>query len=1832
MEPEGASGTAGQGGQDDDTPQEESPPIEGTVEGTGEEQPHPFWSERATEEFRLRQARPLGLAEYDDRSLEPDYAASDTVRSGGYRSVEAASVRAQSPLPLGSEQRPAGTSQGRVSSSVPSVSSRSRSPAREDFISMRELVSFGGAIASLAEEQRYTQQRLARVEEARSGSNSSMLTGREDNDSAAARVGDLGVGPQYYRIGDKDRDEPRDLGSGLLGLEDWVQAPMRLEDIPQEMTLVGPVGVPESFHPAGREVPAQASYIGSAHPEVSAQVQGIGLAHPEVSAQVQGIGLAHPEVSAQVQGIGSAHREVSMQGVCSARHEVSAQVQGIGSAHREVSMQGIGLTRPEVSAQVQGIGSAHREVSAQVQGISSAHREVSAQVQGIGSAPQTNPFGSLVHREGSAYVGVSAPGGQAGTSQASGVGTFTAGATLFGGHVREGLSRGMETGFGLQPQHVARNQGLGMQSQLHEVRLDPKEQTPGGMSIGQEVVVWVDGLPRLARVGPRGLEVVGSGVNPFTESGGNPFVPAAPASPLPPPPPPRYSPNPPLRFSPVTPNGTRIPKGPPPSDCMEWPDWTRPMGEVGSMLGATVSPPPLPPNMREATGPKEGSAYDKPEEPSRSVTELPELQAFTPQEGSVQAGDWITQLSPVIGTMSATSSVWWTDVLREAYHLYNNWLAADPVQRLSIKAEASCSLSPSPRHVLIEQRLTVLLMRAVPAEIRAELVAVRAMSSLAVIVAVLCRYQPGGPNERANVLAFLVAPERPASIEAGVATCRRWLRQLQRAKELGLMLPDATLLIKGADSLLGPVLTKSQQASFRLNSFRNEKKLDYAPAFDAIVAFGQLILAEYELLQHSEPGEPKKPKLSKAQEGEDPGNPKGGKGKTSKGGSSSEHSGTKGGKGAPNQGTTPYAGKESGKNPCKYWCVTDMGCTKAARCPDFHSKELLKGTNRCWVCSSTQHRKQDCPRLSKESPTEPAAKPKAEPKVKVTKDEAAQPALAPSAQQILNDTAALLKNLRISKVGDGQDGARALLDSGATACMRTALPLEVQGLPQRTVQLAQGQVHLRVNAGGTLLTVEEVDPIVSLHKLCQIGYRVSWSRDGGCRVKAPGRPALRVYVDGGCPEVDRHTGLGLIREIEEFHERKARAVRSLRVSEEGVSQEVSLKEALKALPVDPTLAMKWLSQRFPSLPVEVLARVPVAASYEADRVAWNRRQRRSWQRSQALALRLFSGPDKKFWDLPRSNAHCISVDIQENILDDQTYAFLQSLALTGKVAAVFGGPPCRTFSLARYMPPDLPRPLRGRSPDTQWGFDDLTPSEREAVQTDGVLLFRMIWLYVIAEAVAEELHLPKPFMGLEQPKDPQLWVRPQEMGFEPPPEGFASCWALDAIKDLIKEKGFFLWHFDQGPLGHEKRKPTTIMANIPPPPDVLVTGPGHGVATAPSSDVRSASGPWPSASWSAWAPGLKVIMKREVLTAVDSWTSVKCRTLRDQENFLRHVVQGHMDFRRDCAACLAGAARGARHDRKSVHDAWVLHVDLMGPFAEGADEHGKVRYVLTGVLTLPDFTKVSQAVQQSEDIASNPVDAIERHHADEASSKRELASPGASVYGQIPLSTLGPPVSWSSDDEYEGYEPSEPGEGEDVMALKEDPEEPPTLEVDDRAAERANQRWIAAATALQLRECPVLEVPLIRTLPDKSQQTVAQGLAAMMANLNYEGFMVRKLHSDRGREFNNGVVQRLCRQRDVYQTFTQGDDPKQNGRVESYHARLKGRTRTLLKAVSGGWGLAVCHADCPSSHVLQGFASVRADPMCSIAVWDQGQGSHPCLGKGAVVRSRTGCHCVSSIH
>ena len=101
---------------------------------------------------------------------------------------------------------------------------------------MRELLlTSGGAIANLAEEQRNTQRRLARVEEIRSASDSSMRTGREATDNESGHNERSGVthDTQFCALADEGETEDRSLRTGMLPVEDWVQESVNLRDVPE---------------------------------------------------------------------------------------------------------------------------------------------------------------------------------------------------------------------------------------------------------------------------------------------------------------------------------------------------------------------------------------------------------------------------------------------------------------------------------------------------------------------------------------------------------------------------------------------------------------------------------------------------------------------------------------------------------------------------------------------------------------------------------------------------------------------------------------------------------------------------------------------------------------------------------------------------------------------------------------------------------------------------------------------------------------------------------------------------------------------------------------------------------------------------------------------------------------------------------------------------------------------------------------------------------------------------------------------------------------------------------------------------------------------------------------------------------------------------------------------------------------------------------------------------------------------------------------------------------------------------------------------------------------
>ena len=111
-----------------------------------------------------------------------------------------------------------------------------------------------------------------------------------------------------------------------------------------------------------------------------------------------------------------------------------------------------------------------------------------------------------------------------------------------------------------------------------------------------------------------------------------------------------------------------------------------------------------------------------------------------------------------------------------------------------------------------------------------------------------------------------------------------------------------------------------------------------------------------------------------------------------------------------------------------------------------------------------------------------------------------------------------LSAIKLRKMDAGRHST-VLLDGGATNCLRRARSdQEYQQAEPVQVSLASGSVSMRQSpVSRTLLVKEEVQPIVPLSDLINIGVSIEWN-DRGCKMKHAGR-ILPVYLDEGCPVI-----------------------------------------------------------------------------------------------------------------------------------------------------------------------------------------------------------------------------------------------------------------------------------------------------------------------------------------------------------------------------------------------------------------------------------------------------------------------------------------------------------------------------------------------------------------------------------------------------------------------------------------------------------------------------------------------------------------------------------------
>ena len=347
------------------------------------------------------------------------------------------------------------------------------------------------------------------------------------------------------------------------------------------------------------------------------------------------------------------------------------------------------------------------------------------------------------------------------------------------------------------------------------------------------------------------------------------------------------------------------------------------------------------------------------------------------------------------------------------------------------------------------------------------------------------------------------------------------------------------------------------------------------------------------------------------------------------------------------------------------------------------------------------------------------------------------------------------------------------------------------------------------DTGVMVSTNLNVEPIVPLGMMAQRGCKIQW-KGGKIKVFHPLRGELPVQVLSGCPQIPKTLAMEL---IQEFEQRQGRICAAKILLEQHPQKEMEWLQAL--VEGHPAL------QDLPSYVKEALLCEP---GDWADLPA-NRHQRKRFKQKGGFLLHLYAG-EKEGYTLQAAaeaqglKGQLLEVDVKrgenhEMAAPEATaYRGLLRAALDGALLGVIGGPNCRSRSVLRHYPG--PPPLR--SWEHEWGLPTLTNDQARQCQEDDILLWRQVFLYLIADLVRkaketrrgekEQKELPeRTIFLLEQPADP-VDYKPECVSF----------WRTKGWEALKKAADLDLLHVNQGDFQPWKEgapvKPTSLGTNL----------------------------------------------------------------------------------------------------------------------------------------------------------------------------------------------------------------------------------------------------------------------------------------------------------------------------------------------------------------------------------------------------------------------------------
>ena len=1171
---------------------------------------------------------------------------------------------------------------------------------------------------------------------------------------------------------------------------------------------------------------------------------------------------------------------------------------------------------------------------------------------------------------------------------------------------------------------------------------------------------------------------------------------------------------------------------------------------------------------------------DSPEVVKTAVTTLPTLDSPEGDQCGLVFQDWMVQITTAMQDLSTSSGVWWESVKEVVLKAYTRWLAASPIERLGIEPAGSQDLT-SGRYVRVNARSCAMVLQAIPEAIKVDLIARRATQSMpSLLFRLYTVYQPGGAGERSVILQRLQGGEKPSTVVECLRQLRAWPRWVQRCQDMGMSVPDGTVLAQGLTNLTAGAIGSVPDAMFRTQLVRATLRIDQQPSLSDVMKYQQHLQAEVENLEASSTTTRTTPSVKAM---------------------------------TPAQGGT-QGGAGSAKPGCKFF-LKPGGCRRGSKCPFTHDMSSLSKVDRarkCLVCGSEDHRQRECPTKSgRPSPTrstttaeqspkagETQVRNRSEPESETSPKAIASVETAPGQPVLSWETllqaaakvagvppeakAPTLKVLAIRTDVESTDsgtGAYALVDSGATHPLRRAVDMsEWTAASPVVVHLAGGEVvQLKMNQAGTLLVpstgttrTASTAPIVPLGSLVgTLGYRMDW-HGSRCRLVGREGDVLNLRVRDGCPEITEQQALNLIARIEDKKLeslKSATEITRARVREAAVSLDKTWFDHLLAycesgMSPEALLAVDG-APFFEGVPRQALQglveAVPFTNGWDALKglVHLNRKARkRLWESSQWV-VHLYAGkrPNEEILFLERQGFVVLELDIERgkshDVNNPLVWRALEWGARHGRIASVIGGPPQNSFMLRRSM---TPGPEALRSEDYPYGgWEGQPAAEVDYVNKHTGYFAKMIYLHALATAGRCKFP-PDPadvrevgFM-LEQPRDPRGYL----LFTDPLYQDARSFWRTPMWFYYAEEAGLSTYSFDMSSLGKKLVRHTTIGTNLP-------------LRHLDGLRGRTQLDPFPpeAAPPSVWSREFS----ENVAIAVRAQRQTPRMLKMSTDQWREHVRRGHLPYRSDCLTCVMAGATGRRHARVEHPSCFTMSADVSGPLKVpglDADARGAFprphKYLFVAKVRIPK-TFVDDG--RGTFIEYDP---------------GELEEEGPKEEGSFDFQEESP----------QGDDPVLPQENE--ADQEEDDEEV------EKASKGDPQRY---EDDLDMTGPELVNLVFAAAIPDNKSTTVLEMIQDVILYCSALNIPVFRFHCDRGMEFYAKATRQWLKYHGIRFTTSEGGLHQQNGVVENAVKYVKQRARTLLhgaKLPQRLWPQAVAMAAAAQRATALGYETKLAAP------------------------------------